>query len=54
MTWESHWDGGPHEANFLKLDCSRVKHIFGWKPTWDVKNGSSKDGRVVQDMVRKW
>ena len=42
MTWESHWDGGPHEANFLKLDCSRVKHIFGWKPTWDVKTAVQK------------
>ncbi|MBQ8357031.1 MAG: CDP-glucose 4,6-dehydratase [Clostridia bacterium] len=26
----------PHEANFLKLDCSRLKSVFGWHPTWDL------------------
>ena len=29
-------DGGPHEANFLKLDCSRLKSTFGWRPTWSL------------------
>lgn len=27
---------GPHEANFLKLDCSKLKAVFGWKPTWHI------------------
>ncbi|MCD8370635.1 MAG: CDP-glucose 4,6-dehydratase [Clostridiales bacterium] len=31
-SWESRHDGGPHEANFLKLDCSKIKHVFGWQP----------------------
>lgn len=26
----------PHEANFLKLDCSKLKAAFGWKPRWHV------------------
>lgn len=26
----------PHEANFLKLDCSKLKNTFGWKPTWHI------------------
>lgn len=26
----------PHEANFLKLDCSKIKSIFGWKPRWNI------------------
>lgn len=26
----------PHEANFLKLDCSKIKATFGWKPTWHI------------------
>lgn len=26
----------PHEANFLKLDCSKVKATFGWKPRWHI------------------
>ena len=32
--WENRYDGGPHEANFLKLDCSRVKKTFGWRPRY--------------------
>ncbi len=28
---------GPHEANFLKLDCSRIKSVFGWRPTWHIE-----------------
>lgn len=27
----------PHEANFLKLDCSKVKATFGWKPRWHIE-----------------
>lgn len=36
QTWENHFVGGPHEANFLKLDCSRLRQVFGWKPAWGV------------------
>ena len=27
---------GPHEANFLKLDCSKIRSALGWKPTWHI------------------
>lgn len=37
VDWEDKYDGGPHEANFLKLDCSRIKSVFGWKPIWDIE-----------------
>ena len=30
-------ENAPHEANFLKLDCSKIKTIFGWKPRWSVE-----------------
>lgn len=36
VKWHDEWIGGPHEATFLKLDCSKLKHIFGWKPTWHI------------------
>ena len=36
QTWENHFAGGPHEANFLKLDCSRLRQVFGWKPVWGI------------------
>ena len=26
----------PHEANFLKLDCSLIKSAFGWRPRWHM------------------
>ena len=29
-------DNAPHEANYLKLDCSRMKQTFGWKPRWHM------------------
>lgn len=33
--WEAKPDGGPHEANFLKLDCSKSKSVLKWRPTWN-------------------
>ena len=36
MTWINKADGGPHEANFLKLDSSKIKRVFGWKPVWHI------------------
>ena len=42
ITWENRYDGGPHEANFLKLDCSKIKKAFGWKPVWNVEKTMEK------------
>lgn len=36
------YDGGPHEANFLKLDCSKLKSVFGWKPRWNLETAVEK------------
>ena len=41
-TWVNKHDGGPHEANFLKLDCSRLKSTFGWHSVWNVDTTMSK------------
>lgn len=27
----------PHEAGLLKLDCSRMKSVFGWQPRWHIR-----------------
>lgn len=35
--WQSKPDGGPHEANFLKLDCTKAKTILGWKPLLTIE-----------------
>jgi CDP-glucose 4,6-dehydratase len=36
LAWDNHSDGGPHEANMLKLDCSKLKSTFNWKPRWNI------------------
>ena len=36
LRWVNRCDHGPHEANFLKLDCSKLKTTFGWHPTWNL------------------
>jgi len=35
--WQTGGGGGPHEANFLKLDCSKAKSVLGWRPKWCIK-----------------
>jgi len=40
--WINKYDGGPHEANFLKLDCSKLRSVFGWKPKWNVETTIEK------------
>ncbi|WP_459481302.1 CDP-glucose 4,6-dehydratase [Clostridium saccharoperbutylacetonicum] len=42
MTWEDKFTGGPHEASFLKLDCSKIKTVFGWSPRWSVETAIEK------------
>ncbi len=36
----------PHEAGFLKLDCTKLKKVFGWEPRWNVKKAI--------DMIVEW
>lgn len=33
-SWKHQGDEGPHEASFLKRDCSKIKNILGWRPVW--------------------
>lgn len=42
VTWKNVHDGGPHEANFLKLDSSKLKSVFAWRPVWDVEQAMEK------------
>jgi CDP-glucose 4,6-dehydratase len=36
VSWHVQGDGGPHEANFLKLDCSKSRAILEWKTKWNI------------------
>lgn len=40
--WVSRGDEGPHEANYLKLDCSKIRNMIGWKPVWNVEQAIEK------------
>lgn len=42
VKWVNKWVGGPHEANFLKLDCSKLKSRFGWAPRWHINEAIEK------------
>jgi len=35
--WEKEGSEQPHEANFLKLDCSKAQMQLGWNPKWDLE-----------------
>ena len=42
----------PHEAGFLKLDCSKIKSILGWKPRWHIDQAIEKTielTRIIQN-----
>lgn len=42
-SWENQAEpDAPHEANFLKLDCSKIKAVFGWKPRWHIQECMEK------------
>lgn len=41
-SWRHQGDNGPHEANFLKLDCSKIKNVLGWRPEWKIKQAVEK------------
>lgn len=42
LHWVNSFDGGPHEANFLRLDCSKIKSMFGWQPVWNIEKTMEK------------
>lgn len=42
IKWTTKAIDGPHEANFLKLDCSKIKSELGWSPTWNIEKAIEK------------
>lgn len=50
LKWTDRNDGGPHEANFLKLDCSKLKSTFGWSPRWNLETAIEK----VVEWTKCW
>lgn len=64
VKWINHSEANaPHESNFLKLDCSKIKHTFAWQPRWHIEQAIAKtiewnrvwfaDGDIAAEMDRQ-
>ena len=64
MGWDNKAEAGaPHEAGFLRLNCDKIKQVFGWTPTWHIEDGIIKtiefskvylaEGDVPSEMDRQ-
>lgn len=54
ISWETtHSVIEPHEANFLKLDCAKIKHVFGWEPVWGVEKAVEKTVEWAESYLQK-
>lgn len=42
--WERTGPNGPHEDTVLKLDCSKIQSVMGWRPRWYTE-------RAVEETV---
>lgn len=40
----------PHEATYLKLDCSRAHNLLGWQPVL----GLSGEPRLIVEWSKQW
>lgn len=49
VKWIDQYDGGPHEAGYLKLDCSKLKRKLGWQPKWDIRTALEKSIEIYSD-----
>lgn len=37
-SWKVASDSQPHEAQHLKLDCSKARELLGWSPVWSLSD----------------
>jgi CDP-glucose 4,6-dehydratase len=49
-SWIADDGRNPHEAHFLKLDCSKARALLAWRPRWSLE--TALDGTV--DWHRRW
>ena len=53
LKWECKSDNGPHEANYLKLDCSKIKNTLDWKPIWNIEQAIEKTVEFSKKYINK-
>lgn len=49
--WKCEENKGPHESNILKLDCSKIRNVFGWLPKWDIDEAINKTCEWTRDWL---
>jgi CDP-glucose 4,6-dehydratase len=49
-SWELDKDNNPHEARFLKLDCSKAANRLKWQPKWELQETL----RMIVDWHQKY
>lgn len=50
VTYQIDSNPQPHEANYLKLDCSKAKSELNWQPIWDIH----KALQSIVDWNKAW
>ena len=51
--WENQAErDAPHEADFLRLDCSKLKSVFGWKPRWTIAEAVEKTCEWTKEWLK--
>lgn len=67
IKWVNKSDNGPHEANFLKLDCSKSKKVLGFNPKLTIQEAinlvvewskvyANKDdlNKITDEQIKKY
>lgn len=53
QSWAAQKKEGPHEANYLRLDCARIKRKIGWRPRWDIEKAIEQTCRFTRVYLEK-
>lgn len=52
LAWKAVTQDGPHEANYLKLDCAKIKTCLGWHARWNAEEMIAKTMEWVYAYVQ--
>ncbi len=52
-SWKKEGSEQPHEANLLKLDCSKAHKNLGWVPKWDLEMAMQKIIQWQKAFIKK-
>lgn len=52
LCWRCESKEGPHEANYLKLDCSKIRSRLGWSPRWTYREMLEKTAEWTRGYMQ--